>query len=92
MTFNDLIMKIAKNNNLSREESRKVVKNIFSEINDIMSVGDNVLIPDFGRFSTVERKSRVGTNLLTNEKVNIPPRTVVKFTPTKLLKDSVSNT
>lgn len=91
MTFNDFVMKIAKDNNLSREESRRLLKGAFSDIKDILSVGDNLSIPEFGRFDVAYRKKRIGTNLITNEKVNIPPRTVVKFVPAKVLKDSVDN-
>jgi DNA-binding protein HU-beta len=42
-----------------------------------------------GKFKVQNRKARVGRNPLTGEPVNIPAKTVVKFTVAKSLKDLV---
>ena len=89
MTFNELVKIIGQDNGLTRNQSRKVVKDVFAMITGVLSVGDNVLVPDFGRFETTNRKARHGTNLVTGERVMIPPKIAVKFTPTKHLKKIV---
>lgn len=90
MTFNDFVKQIADENKLTKAQSRTIVKSVFSLIGSIVEVGDQVSVPDFGKFDTVIRKARLGTNLVTNEKVKIPPKIAVRFSPTKLLKNSVN--
>jgi nucleoid DNA-binding protein len=89
MTFNDFVKNIAEENGISNDQSRKLIKSIFNNIKDIVSVGDNILVPNFARFDVVKKNSRVGTNLVTGERVPIPPKIAVKFTPTEALKKSV---
>lgn len=90
MTFNEFVKQVADDNGLTKAQSRKITKSIFASIANIVNVGDQISIPDFGKFDTVVRKARLGTNLVTNEKVKIPPKIAVKFSPTKLLKNSVN--
>lgn len=91
MTFNDFVKRIASENNLSKSQSRKLIKSVFSNITDIVIIQDKLLVPDFGKFSVVLRKARIGTNLVTNQKVAISPKIAVKFSPTKTLKESVNS-
>lgn len=90
MTFNDFVKIIAEENNISKDQSRKMIKSVFSNIKDVVSVGDNILIPDFARFKVIKKNARTGTNLVTNERIQIPPKIAVKFVPTKLLEKSVN--
>lgn len=90
MTFNDFVKTISEENNISVDQSRKIIKSVFSNIKDIVSVGDNVLVPNFARFDVVKKNSRMGTNLVTKERVPIPPKIAVKFVPTEALKKSVN--
>ena len=50
---------------------------------------DQILIPNFARFATKHKKNRVGTNLSTGEKVAIPAKVAISFSPTKALKEQV---
>lgn len=90
MTFNDFVKNIAEENSISKHQARKIIKSVFSNVKDVISIGDNILVPDFGRFTVVKKNARIGTNLVTNERVNIPPKIAVKLIPTESLKNSVN--
>lgn len=91
MKFNDLVNSISSTHGVPRDKARKIIKDVFGHIKETVSVEDQILIPEFGRFSSVRRKSRMGTNLVTNERVIIPSRTVVKFAPATTFKKSVDS-
>ena len=52
---------------------------------------DEVPLPGLGKFKVSERKARMGRNPLTGEPVQIPAKTVAKFTIARSLKESVLN-
>jgi len=52
--------------------------------------GDKVQITGFGTFETRQRKSRMGRNPQTGEKIRIPASTAVSFRAGKGLKDAVN--
>lgn len=63
----------------------------FCEVLGESIVHDGVRLPNIGGFSIVERKAREGRNPQTGEKIAIPARKVVKFSPSKSLSDQVNN-
>jgi DNA-binding protein HU-beta len=48
--------------------------------------GKQVVLTGFGTFSVMKRKSRVGINPVTREKMTIAAKKVPKFKPGKALK------
>ena len=51
--------------------------------------GGEFVVPGFGKMVKVRRKARVGINPATQEKINIPAKTVVKFRLSKAAKEAV---
>lgn len=49
----------------------------------------SVVLTGFGTFAVMKRKSRVGVNPATGNKMQIPAKRVPKFKPGKALKDLV---
>jgi nucleoid DNA-binding protein len=62
---------------------------VFSVISDVLVAGDEISVPDFGKFSVIVRQARTGLNLHTKQKINIPETKVPKFTAAKALKESI---
>src|SRR6516225_4666204 len=55
---------------------------------EVKKTGEFVL-PGFGKLVKQKRKARTGFNPKTQQKINIPARTVVKFRVAKAAKDAV---
>ena len=75
---------------LSRNESSDLVESILNNMSDALAGGDSVKISSFGTFSIREKTARVGRNPKTGEEAAIPPRRVLSFRPSHLLKDRVA--
>jgi len=53
--------------------------------------GDKIEIRGFGSFRTRQRRGRIGRNPKTGAKVDVPPKKIPFFKPSKELKDFVNN-
>src|SRR5271167_69377 len=90
MTKADLIDEVSRVAVLSRKDSETIVENIFESVVRSLRAGDKIEIRGFGSFRTRQRKSRVGRNPKTGEKVEVPPKKIPFFKPSKELKDFVN--
>jgi len=90
MTKADLVEKIASQVSLSKKDSETVVNTVFRSIIDALEGGDKVELRGFGSFRTRERKSRIGRNPKTGDKVDVPEKKVPFFKPGKNLKKLVN--
>ena len=91
----DLVDLILNSRDWSRDYSKKEVASIIDAIMETVTQavanGDKVSIVGFGSFAPVKRAARVGINPAKGTKMEIPARTVPKFTPSKAFKDMVNN-
>jgi integration host factor subunit alpha len=74
---------------LSRNESAALVQSVLQHVSDALVQGEQVKISGFGTFSTRDKTARVGRNPKTGEEAPIPPRRVLTFRPSHLMKDRV---
>ncbi len=91
MTKADLVEEVIKTTELPRKESETVVETIFESIIQALQTGDKIEIRGFGSFRTRQRRGRVGRNPKTGAKVEVPPKRIPFFKPSKELKDFVNN-
>jgi integration host factor subunit alpha len=75
---------------LSRNESADLVESVLEKICKSLVVGEQVKISSFGTFSIRQKNARVGRNPKTGQEAPIPPRRVLTFRPSHLMKDRVS--
>jgi len=75
---------------LPRKESEVVVETVFESIIQALQTGDKIEIRGFGSFRTRERRGRTGRNPKTGAKVDVPPKKIPFFKPSKELKDFVN--
>ena len=59
-------------------------------VNGALANGESVKISSFGTFSIRDKNARVGRNPKTGEEAPIPPRRVLSFKPSHLMKDRVA--
>jgi integration host factor subunit beta len=91
LTKADLIAEVERITELKRTDSETIVETIFESIIDSLQKGDKIEIRGFGSFRTRQRKGRVGRNPKTGEKVEVPPKKIPFFKPSKELKDFVNS-
>ena len=90
MTKADLIEEISHAAELSRKDSELIVETVFESIVRSLKSSDKIEIRGFGSFRTRERKSRIGRNPKTGERVEVPAKKIPYFKPSKELKDVVN--
>ena len=90
MTKADLVEEVIRATELPRKESEAIVETIFDSIIQALQTGDKIEIRGFGSFRTRQRRGRIGRNPKTGAKVEVPPKRIPFFKPSKELKDFVN--
>jgi DNA-binding protein HU-beta len=90
MNKGELISKIAADANITKAQAGDALNAVLDGIAGALQGGDKVTLIGFGTFSVSKRDARTGRNPKTNEQIEIPAKSVVKFKPGKELSDSVA--
>ncbi len=75
---------------LSRTESATLVELVLKEITDCLERGETVKLSSFGSFVVRTKHQRIGRNPKTGAEVPIPPRRVMVFKPSAILKERIN--
>lgn len=89
MTRTDLIEAIAQETGNDRQQAKAFLEGFTRVIEREMKNEGEVPLAGLGKFKVVKRQARTGRNPMTGESIQIPAKTVVKFTVAKVLKDSI---
>jgi len=89
-TRKDLSNKIYQNLGFSKNLSSKIVDDFFETIIFKIIKSSKIKISSFGTFSVLNKRERVGRNPKTKIEAKISSRKVVKFKPSKLLKERLN--
>jgi nucleoid DNA-binding protein len=89
MDKTELISAVAEKVGLSKKQVREVINEILSQIAKQLVLGQKVKLVGFGTFSKQYRAARDGRNPRTGERLIIPERHVVVFSPGSDLKQQV---
>jgi len=90
MTKADLIEEVSRVVEMTRKDSEVIVEAIFDSIVRSLRTGDKIEIRGFGSFRTRQRQPRIGRNPKTGSRVEVPPKRIPYFKPSKELKDLVN--
>jgi integration host factor subunit alpha len=90
LTRMDLSEAVFREVGLSRNESADLVESVLQHMSDALANGEQVKISSFGTFSVRGKNERIGRNPKTGEEAPIPPRRVLTFRPSHLMKDRVA--
>lgn len=91
LTRMDLSEAVFRDVGLSRNESASLVEQVLGHVSDCLADGEQVKISSFGTFSVRAKTARVGRNPKTGEEAAIPPRHVLTFRPSHLMKDRIAD-
>jgi integration host factor subunit beta len=91
VTKADLIEEVSRVIEMTRKDSEVIVEAIFDSIVRSLRTNDKIEIRGFGSFRTRQRQSRIGRNPKTGARVEVPPKRIPFFKPSKELKELVNN-
>jgi len=86
----DLTNRISQELNIPKQEAEEGVNLFFETIREAILRGEEIEIRGFGSFRFRRRTSRAGRNPRTGEAVKVPPKKVLYFKPSKLLKELIN--
>jgi len=86
----DLINRIAKDMSISKQEAETGVNLFFETIKEAILRGEEIELRGFGSFRFRQRSARSGRNPRTGEPVQVPPKKVLYFKPSKILKKMIN--
>ena len=90
MNKTELIKAISEQTGSTQAEVARQLDAMLHIIRETVADGDVVNLPGLGVFKARARKSRLGYNPRTGERVEIPARRVPTFTPGKSFREVVS--
>jgi len=88
MTKADLVERMASEAGITKAAAERALKCVTSSIQGCIKRKDRIALPGLGSFTTFRRKARTGRNPRTGQTINIPAKTVPKFSPAKELVDA----
>lgn len=86
VTKADLSEELLKNLSVDKHQANKIVEDWLEEIKLALDVEGKVMISGFGSFEVKTKKERLGRNPQTNERLTLPPRRVLKFKGSNILR------
>jgi DNA-binding protein HU-beta len=90
VTKQEFVDAVAQKSGLSRREAGQAVEAVLETITETLKRRDSINFTGFGKFTTSDRKERMGVNPRNpGQKVHIPAATVPKFTAGSGLKQTV---
>jgi nucleoid DNA-binding protein len=89
MTRTQLANKVAMDSNSTFKASRQWTEAVLNSLADAIEHEQEVKIQGLGNFEHIVRKPRVGRNYKTGERVEIPAKTIIQFSPCRRIQESV---
>jgi integration host factor subunit alpha len=77
-------------NLFTKIESAQIIDTLFELMKQSLQNGEDVLISGFGKFSVKDKHGRKGRNPQTDEPMELPPRKVVTFKCSDVLRAAMN--
>jgi len=74
---------------MEKRDVKNFLDSMTALVEDTIRAGGEIPFKGLGKFKVHHRKARLGRNPMTGEEIQIPAKTVVKFTVSKSLKDLI---
>jgi len=92
LTKATLIEEVSRAVGITTQDAGCIVEGIVESMVRAINRGEKVEIRGFGTFRTRQRQARVGRNPKTGARVDVPPKRVPFFKPSKALRNLVDKT
>lgn len=90
MTKADLVEEVIRVAVLSKKDAEHVVNTVFAQIMEALKSDDKIELRGFGSFRVRRRRSRLGRNPKTGDRVDVPSKRIPYFKPGKELRDLIN--
>jgi len=91
MNKSELIIALAKKENLTKQKAEEVINTVFDSMVDALLTGERIEIRGFGSFMVREYGSYTGRNPKTGESISVSPKKLPFFKVGKEMKKIVDN-
>ncbi|CAI9121961.1 HU family DNA-binding protein [Brytella acorum] len=91
MKISELVDQIADTTDASKTDTRKVLDALVEAMTAAAKKGEEISLPDFGKFKVKDVPAREGRNPATGDKIQIAASRKLAFTPAKALKDALND-
>lgn len=91
MNTKELISKLAKRNNLSAKEVEELLFATTSVAQELLVSGKSIGIQGFGTFEIRKKEERLSVHPATQIRTLIPPKLVVNFKQSTILKEKLND-
>lgn len=88
----DLVNQISEKTGIPKVDVLMTLEEMFREIKQSLSKGENIYIRGFGSFITKKRAAKIGRNIKKNVAVHIPEHFIPAFKPAKEFVADVKKT
>lgn len=92
MNYSDLIDELAEATGNSKTKTKELLGDAISILSDQLTKGTGVSIPDLGTFTTKVKEVKKVYNPHHDAYLLIPPKRVVEFSPSTVIKDELKFT
>ena len=86
-----LIEKVATDTGLSRDDVQEMLNSLYDITAECCVAMDTIIIPGFGQFEPKKRKERLTVHPATGRRLLVPPKLVVNFKPSGVIKSNLQN-
>ena len=90
LTKAHIVENLLAKNLFTKAESAQIIEALFELLKQTLEEGDDVLISGFGKFCVHEKNRRRGRNPQSGEPIMLPPRKVVTFKCSGVLRDKIN--
>lgn len=90
MTKAELVEEVARTVQLTKKQAEVIVNLVFDSIVESLRAGEKIELRGFGSFRLRNRRSRLGRNPKTGERVEVPSKRIPYFKPGKELKEMIN--
>lgn len=90
MTKAGLSQQVYQNHDFTKEQAVEIVEAFLRIAKNCLKDGDDLLLSGFGKFHVKRKKARRGRNPHNGETLILPPRKVVTFKSSGVLRDRVN--
>lgn len=86
-----LIEQVAGDCGISREDTQDMLDAFYGIVAECCVAMDTIIIPGFGQFEPKKRKERLTVHPATGKRLLVPPKLVVSFRPSAVMKSNLMN-
>ena len=87
MNNKEFIAELSKRSNLSVKETNNLVSSFIDLLSNELQNGDSITLNNFGTFEVKKKLERISVNLISRQRMLIPPKLVVNFRPSTFLRE-----